>query len=205
MRIWIANSLTGCWGPIQKRLFERLNRWTWSGAFLARLLNTMNVSCDGSCKLMRGIINHILHRNHALYLICRSVTMQRTVIMTYLICGTVTMRVQNLRYGRAVTVTVHCPSILIGWEVLARYMISWEDFLDAVPCPCLTVPCAVTVSPLIPLYPYRPYGNRVVSCGVYLNHAVYTNNEQQKPELPNVTPFLFCCNNFMPAFVHRGW
>jgi hypothetical protein len=30
-------------------------------------------------------------------------------------------------------VTVPCPCILIGWEVLARYMIGREDFLDAVP------------------------------------------------------------------------
>jgi hypothetical protein len=35
------------------------------------------------------------------------------------------------RYGR--TVTVLCPSILIGWEVLARYIIGLADFLDAVP------------------------------------------------------------------------
>jgi hypothetical protein len=37
----------------------------------------------------------------------------------------------------SVTVTVPCPSILIGWDtcMLARYlhMIGWEDFLDAVP------------------------------------------------------------------------
>jgi hypothetical protein len=39
---------------------------------------------------------------------------------------------------RAMTMTVLCPSILIGWEVLVRYMIGWEDFLNAV-----TVLCAL--------------------------------------------------------------
>jgi hypothetical protein len=31
--------------------------------------------------------------------------------------------------------TVLCPSILIGWEVLERHMIGWEDLVDVVPWP----------------------------------------------------------------------
>jgi hypothetical protein len=43
---------------------------------------------------------------------------------------------ENLTVRTRHAVMVPCPSILIGWEMLARYMIGWEDFLDAVPWPC---------------------------------------------------------------------
>jgi hypothetical protein len=40
----------------------------------------------------------------------------------------------TVRACRAVTVL--CPSILIGWEMLSGYMIGWEDFLYAARWPC---------------------------------------------------------------------
>jgi hypothetical protein len=48
----------------------------------------------------------------------------------------------------AVTVTLPCPNILIGWEMVSRYVIGLADFLDAVQC---RVPCFFhTKSALIP-------------------------------------------------------
>jgi hypothetical protein len=47
------------------------------------------------------------------------------------------MNVKKLQYSHAVPWPWWCcPSILIGWEMLAHYMIGWEDFLNAVPWPC---------------------------------------------------------------------
>jgi hypothetical protein len=37
----------------------------------------------------------------------------------------------TVRTCRAVTMTVPCPSILIGWEMLVHYVIGWENFLNA--------------------------------------------------------------------------